>query len=408
MVNKPVLLYYCQHSHGMCGAVRAVTIANRLVDRFHVVILTGSILPPDMTVSPDIEFVQLPPLSLDIDSSDISIDESPTLQNDIALRRELILEKYSQFKPRVILIEEFPFGHRRLADELMPLIERASHRISSHPLVICSVTDILAGGRHDKVNHDDRTSALLDKHFDAVLVHSDPVFARLEEYFQPRNALTTPVYHTGFVLRERQNIPAADHREERVLVSSGGGRAGGPLYRAAVEAHRLLWDVNRLPMTIVAGPFLPKKEWQGLERAGKRLPALTLERSVPDFGAELAKSRWAVCHCGYNMALDIISTKVSALLVPGGNSRKSEQIDRAQRLAHWGVGHILMPHHLNGASVASGIHQLIKFKPAETSFNLDGAEITANLIYDLSLSEDVRPVLPVPGSYSDPKGLNKA
>ena len=53
-----------------------------------------------------------------------------------------------------------------------------------------------------------------------------------------------------------------------------------------------------------------------------------------------------------------------------------------------------MPHHLNGASVASGIHQLIKFKPAETNFNLDGAEITANLIYHLSLSEDVGSALP--------------
>ena len=65
-----------------------------------------------------------------------------------------------------------------------------------------------------------------------------------------------------------------------------------------------------------------------------------------------------------------------------------------------------MPHHLNGASLASGIHQLIKFKPAETGFSLDGAEITANLIYHLSLSEDVRPVLPVPGSYSDRKPLH--
>jgi predicted glycosyltransferase len=133
------------------------------------------------------------------------------------------------------------------------------------------------------------------------------------------------------------------------------------------------------------------------------LPALTVKRSVPDFGAELAKVRWAVCHCGYNTAFDVIASKVSALLVPGGNSHESEQLDRAQRLVHWGVARMLMPHHLNGASVASGIHQLIKFKPAETNFNLDGAEITANLVYHLSLSEEVRPVLPVPGSHPDRK-----
>ena len=404
-MSKPVLLYYCQHSHGMGGAVRALTIANRLVDRFHVVMLFGGVLPLNMTVSPDIDFVQLPPLSLDIDSSDVSIDESPTLQDDIALRREMILEKYSQLKPRVLLIETFPFGHRKLGDELMPMIEKARHGISSQPLVICSVRDILSR-THDKESLDDRTMALLDKHFDAVLVHSDPAFARLEEFFQSRNALTRPVYHTGFVLRDRQNMPAADRREDRILVSAGSGSAGGPLYRAAVEAHRLSWDVDRLPMTIVAGPSLPQDEWQGLEKAAGRLPALTLKRSVPDFGAELARVRWAVCHCGYNTAFDVIATKVSALLVPGGNSHESEQLDRAQRLVHWGVGRMLMPHHLNGASVASGIHQLIKFKPAETNLNLDGAEITANLIYHLSLSEDGRSILPAPDSYSDRKRLH--
>ena len=394
-MSKPVLLYYCQHSHGMGGVVRAVTIANRLVDRFHVVMLIGGILPPDMTVSPDIDFVQLPPLSLDNDSNDVSIGESAMSQNDVALRREMMLEKYSQFKPGVLLIETFPFGCRKRGEELLPVIERARHGTSAQPLIICSATDLLSAEGNKKQSRDDRIAALLDKYFDAVLMHSDPVFARFEEFSQPRNALTTPVYHTGFVLRERHNMPANGRKEERVLVSAGSGSAGGPLYRAAVEAHRLLWDVAQLPMTIVAGPSLPQDQWQDLDKASRQLPALTLKRSVPDLGAELARVRWAVCHCGYNTAFDVIATKVSALLVPGGNSHESAQIDRAQRLTHWGVSRMLMPHHLNGASLASGIHQLIKFKPLETSFNLDGAEITANLIYHLSLSKGVGAVVPM-------------
>ena len=138
-MSKPVLLYYGRHSHGMGAAVRALTIANRLVDRFHVVMLNSGILPPGMSLSPDIDFVQLPPLSLDIDSADVSIDESPTLQNDIALRREMMLEKYSQFKPAVLLIETFPFGRRKLGEELMPVIERARHGISAQPRIICRV-----------------------------------------------------------------------------------------------------------------------------------------------------------------------------------------------------------------------------------------------------------------------------
>jgi predicted glycosyltransferase len=363
-----------------------------LAARFRVVMLRGDLLPPDMgmTVSPDIEFIQLPMLSVDSDSDDVSTDES-----GIARRRETILELYSRLEPRVLLIENFPFGHSKHRNEVMPMIEKARSGGSTQPLVVCSVTDVMSVGRHDKRSDDDQTAALLNEHFDAVLVHSDPAFARLEAFFQPRNALTTPVHHTGFVLRDRQNTPSAGSRERRVLVSAGDGRAGGQLYRASIEAQRLLWDVDRLKMTIVAGPSLPADEWQDLVEAAKQSPELTLKRTVSDLGAEFAKARWVVCPCDYDTACDVIATKVCALFVPSGDSDAPEQIERAQRLASWGVSRTLMAHHLNGASVASGIHQLIRFEPAKTHFDLTGAKISANLIQNLWVSEKLRSMLPV-------------
>jgi predicted glycosyltransferase len=393
-VSKPALLY-APHGHELGGALHAVTIANRLADRFRVVMLNDGILPIDsgMTVSPDIEFVQLPVLGVDSGSGDAGIDASSSLQRDIALRRETILEVYSRLEPRVLLIENFPFGHSKRGDELMPTIEKARSGGSTQPLVVCSVTDAMSGGRRDEQSDDDETAALLNEYFDAVLVHSDPAFARLEAFFQPRNALSTPVHHTGFVLRDRQNMLSAGSREWRVLVSAGDGRAGGQLYRAALEAHRLLWDVDRLCMTVVAGPSLPSDEWQDLVKAARQLPELTLKRSVPDLGAEFAKVRWVVCPCDYDTASDVLATKVSALFVPRGTSDAPEQIDRAQRLAYRGVCRTLMPHHLNGASVANGIHQLIRFEPAKTNFNLDGAKISANLIQNLWVSQNLRSML---------------
>jgi predicted glycosyltransferase len=61
-------------------------------------------------------------------------------------------------------------------------------------------------------------------------------------------------------------------------------------------------------------------------------------------------------------------------------------------MSHWRAARVLMPRHVNGASLANSIYQLIKFEPAASNFNLDGAEITANIIYDLALSGDNRPV----------------
>jgi predicted glycosyltransferase len=387
-MDKPVLLYYCQQTDGMCGLIRAFTIGNRLTDRFRVVIVNGGLLPPGTGVPGTIELVQLPPLRTDVDSNVFSVDQPAAMQSEIALRREIILEKNEQLKPRVILMETFPFGSRNPGDELTPLIERVVHRTITKPLIICSVLDILPDSRRDNAGRDDRTTALLNKHFDTVIVHSDPLFSRLEEYYQPRNVLTTPVYHSGFVVRDRNPLPRSDQREKRILVSAGDGIVGGALFRAAAEAHRLIWGIDQLPMTIIAGPCLPEQEWENLEKIARDLPGLDLKRSVPDLGAEMAKVSWAVSHCGYNAAVDVIATGVYALLVPQENNHGSDQADRLQRMSHWRAARTLMPRHLNGASLANSIYQLIKFKPAATDFNLDGAEITANIIYELAQSAD--------------------
>jgi predicted glycosyltransferase len=396
-VEKPVLLYYCPHTDGMCGLVRAFTIANRLTHRFRVVIINGGPLPPGTSTPETIDLVQLPPLRAEVDGSGLGVDQPAAMQSEIAARREMILEKNKQFEPRVIMLETFPFGSPDLSDELLPLIETVGHRSIARPLIICSVIDILPGNRRGKARYDDRTAALLNKYFDTVIVHSDPVFARIEEFYQPRNVLTTPVYHSGFVVRDRNPLPQSDQREKRILVSAGSGIVGETLFRAAAEAHRLIWDVDQLPMTIVAGPCLPEQEWDNLEKIARDLPGLDLKRSVPDLGAEMAKVRWVVSHCGYNAAVDVMATSVSALLVPGGKNQGSDQTDRLQRMSHWRAARTLMARHLNGATLANSIYQLINFKPAATDFNLDGAEITANIIYDLARPGDARP--PDPGTH---------
>ena len=389
-MSKPALLYYCQPGRGMGGMVRAITIAGHLTNRFQVSILSSGVVPSGIKVPVGVEIVQLPPLRLDIDGNNVITHVSPTLAVDIAQRRKIILERYKQLKPRVLLFEQYPFGSRALDDELMPLIESTHDNISTRPIMLCSVTDILLGTRQELEKQDDDTASFLEKYFHAVLVHSDPAFARLGEFFQPRNTLAIPVYRTGFVARKRSNPVGPSQREKRVVVSAGGGRFGGPLYRAAIEAHRLLWQIARLPMTIITGSEFMEAQWQRLNELARDLPGITLVRSVPDIGAEFGKVRWAVCHCSYNMAVDVTSSGVGALLVPVGNGHESRRIERARRLVRWGAGQLLMPHHLNGASLANCVQQLIKFKPQATTSNLDGAEVSANLTYHFSLDDDVR------------------
>src|SRR5439155_747061 len=141
-----------------------------------------------------------------------------------------------------------------------------------------------------------------------------------------------PVFYTGFVVPGTAR-PVGPRRTRRLIVSAGGGRAGGPLFRAAVEAHAILWRRERLRMTVVAGPFLPEADWRPLRRAAREVAGLELRRSVPNLGERLLDAAASVSQCGYNTALDIVCARVPALVMPCSELGKDEQWVRARRLA---------------------------------------------------------------------------
>src|SRR5205814_1122514 len=93
---------------------------------------------------------------------------------------------------------------------------------------------------------------------------------------------------------------------EELLPLFEEARAGGPLFRAAVEAHAILWRRERLRTTVVAGPFLPEADWRPLRRAAREVAGLELRRSVPNLGERLLDAAASVSQCGYNTALDIV------------------------------------------------------------------------------------------------------
>ena len=162
MIEKPVLLYYCQQTGGLCGLMRAFAIASRLARRFRVVIVNGGLLPPGTSVPASIELVQLPPLRSAVDNNDFDVKQQAATPGEIAVRRDMILETNKQLEPRVILLETFPFGALNSGNELTPLIEGAGHRSITRPLIISSVLDILPRSGDDRTGEDDRTAALLN------------------------------------------------------------------------------------------------------------------------------------------------------------------------------------------------------------------------------------------------------
>jgi predicted glycosyltransferase len=384
-VSRPAVLFYCQHSLGLGHLVRSFALAEGLAERFRVVLLNGGRVPRGVPVPAGVEIVSVPPLGMTVDGTLVSHDRRRSAERALELRREQMLAVHDEVRPDAVFVELFPFGRKKFAVELLPLLQAAR---AAGALTICSLRDILVGSRRDQARHDERASVTANELFDAILVHADPSFARLEESFRPSTPLRTPVHYTGFVLPRGATAEAiaptpAPTERPRVVVSAGGGLYGGDLMRAAVEAHRLELADAGIDLRLVAGPFLPEDEWRALRDAARGRRGLEVRRSVPDLRAELATAAGSVSQCGYNTVLDVLHAGVPALVVPFGQGREDEQGRRADRLERMGALRVLEAERADGATLAAEIRALLRFTPEPVELSFDGARTTTLLVGNL-------------------------
>ena len=307
MADRPTLLFYCQHALGLGHLVRSLSLAEALTEHFDVVLLNGGRFPDGTSVPDGVRVVHLPPLGHDSNFDLVSHDAAWTLEHAMRERPRLILDELAVTEPAVVLIELFPFGRKKFEFELLPLLDAVHSMGVERPRVVCSVRDILVGRRKHQARHDDRAAGLANQYFDAILVHSDPRFARLDDTFRPTTPMTVPVHYTGFVTNSaaRIEIAAAD-RLSRVLVSAGGGMVGGPLFKIVVDAHRRWHDEAGLSTTVLAGPFAPEPVWSWLQEQAAQLDGFEAIRYLPDLRTEMARSAVTVSQCGYNTTMDIL------------------------------------------------------------------------------------------------------
>jgi predicted glycosyltransferase len=364
--------------------VRSLTLAAGLSERFRVVFLNGGPLPVGMKIPDGVEIVNLPPLGLGLDGQLVSRDRRRTVERAQSLRRRIILETYRRLRPQVVFVELFPFGRKKFTGELLPLLEAARDVRPFRTLICCSLRDILVGKKSHQQKHDERAVEIANSYFDAIMVHSDPTFARLEESLLSYTALRAPVYYTGFVQADRKPfIEPAAKRRNQILVSAGGGLVGETLFRTAVEAYSLLRHANDLKVKIIAGPFLPEEAWQSLRAAAHGQTGLSIKRFVPDLCAEMRSSIASVSQGGYNTTLDILRSGVPALVVPFADGAEDEQLKRARRLEALGAIRVMEQQEMNATRFAEEMRKLLHFKPQSLHLDLNGARNTTRIAESL-------------------------
>jgi predicted glycosyltransferase len=387
MNRRPRLLFYCQHSLGMGHLVRSFAIAGGLANHFDVVFLNGGPVPEGQKPPEKIEIINLPPLGFDSEMQLLSRDHSHTVEQAQQIRMEIMRKALGLAKPDVLLIELFPFGRKKFAGELITLLEDAG-ALNTPPIVVCSLRDILVERNQ---HHDELACHRANRYFDAVLVHSDARFARLEESFHPSSPLKVPVHYTGFATREqKENAESQTRREPRIVVSAGGGLVGEALLRTAIQAYEFLRAPDKPEMRIIGGPFIPEESWQTLEEIARQKQGISIIRSVPDLGVELRNAAASISQCGYNTAMDILRSRVPALVVPFSGDKQDEQMNRARRLERLGALRVLEQERLDAQALAAEVEHLLHFQPSAIELNMNGVANTAQVLKDLVQARQVK------------------
>ncbi|MGA0616057.1 glycosyltransferase family protein [Paracoccus sp. KR1-242] len=388
------VMFYVQHLLGIGHLARASRIAEALAaDGAQVTVVTGGLPVPGFP-APGIAHLALPAMAVGQEGFGDLVDAEGRAVDDTFRehRRALLLDAFAALDPDVLLIEAFPFGRRQVRFELLPLIRVARDR-ANPPLILSSVRDILQANR--KPGRDEETVAALAD-FDAVLVHGDPAFSRIEESFPLAARIAPKLRYTGLVTPPP---PAATDERHDIVLSAGGGAVGADLIRCAMQARALLpLDLN---WCVLTGPNLPQPEFEAFSALAS--DRLAVHRFRANLAGLMASARVSVSQAGYNTVGDVLRAGCEAVLVPFASGGETEQTLRAEKLAARGLALVLPERGLTAEALADAIRiALGRSGRARPALDLDGANTSARILREMQqarISGSIRsgaPTHPVP------------
>ena len=357
------------HLLGSGHLVRALTLAHAFRAAGHRVRVASGGTPVPHLALDGIDLVQLPPVRSDgVDFSRL-LNEAGLLMADRELgqRADMLRDAMTDMAPDILITELFPFGRRSLTDEYLTLLD-AAYEVRPRPILLSSVRDILAPpSRPEKAA---RTEELVKRYYDAVLVHTDPQVTPLEASWPVSADLAARLQYTGFVAP----APAGPHPEAagagEVLVSAGGGAVGGPVFRAAVAAARLMPGVR---WRLLVGGGDPSAEIAELRDLAAGTDTV-VEPARPDFRSMLTHAAASISLCGYNTALDILQTGTPAVFVPFDAGNEVEQGLRAASLARLPAMKVVESGALSPEALAEAVAAVMAQGPrAPSRFGFAGA-----------------------------------
>lgn len=376
---KKKLLFYCQHSIGIGHLIRSFALANSLKKTFLVTLVSGGDFPKGLSIPDGISFVQLSPIGLDLNNNLEAIESDEPIYKVMRSRQNKILKIYNEIEPDVFVSEHFPFGKIQFMGDLLPLLKRI--KFSDKPvIVVCSLRDILEPKSMTKKINQDISIKLINEYYSSILVHGDENFITLNKTCPQLSRINVPVYYTGYVTDEKYHTKIDRTAFNEIVLSAGGGKIASPFITKMVCSFKKFGFGEGISLKVITGPTFPKGDWIELQSLVKNEPGIVLLRSVESLTNVWKNAKLSISMGGYNTVMEVICSRIPALIIPYCNESNSEQEIRAIKLQKEGLVETIDFEKLSKEEITEAVKNTLNFNPVDRDLNLNGAENTRLII----------------------------
>ena len=219
------------------------------------------------------------------------------------------LKIINNYKPDVILLDGFPFMRYPWMESGLDFVLECVRNTWKNVKIVSSVRDIcypFKGGKNP-TKWPALTVDFANEYFDAILVHGDKNFVKLDESFEHLNLIDPPVYYTGYVTDTYKPEP---QERNGTVVSAGGGRVAMDCFDKAMELY------DGTDWTFSVGPNHPKEHLEKFKKWASDKKRVKIVYNVKNFRDLLAKYKLSISQAGYNTVMDLWMTDTPAKFVP--------------------------------------------------------------------------------------------
>ena len=362
------ILFYCQSLIGLGHLTSSRLVIRELSTYADVDLIHGGQGLQQMPELPGFRHLRLPTILIDSATDELYAPDSDDPIENVWAERAAAIERFLDWPYDAVIVEFFPFGRRRLKKEILGLFATIRQRCGAVP-IFCFVREILVPAPLDA---EQRMVKLVREHIHTVFVRGDPNIVHFEETFALTADISDRLVYVGYV---SPPLPGQwPIRQNKIVVSQGGGEIGMNLLRSAIQTAPLLAEYQFLVVTSSRASTTEITELQALIRSEN----VKVVSFLSNFQEELLTAALSISLGGDNTLMDVISTRTPALAFPyGGNS---EQGLRIQKLSGKGFISVLSQTDLTPALLCTKIRVAINQPYPDEIIAMNGAVEMSNRI----------------------------